>query len=114
MVPEKLQGHGRVGMSAALVAALKRKEPTAFEQLLAPCWAMLYRVALCLMGQEEEAEDVLLQTRLTGHEKIDTFEERSALMLDVYPGVSSTRKNLTLQTVLCSMSITYDCPAAEL
>jgi len=57
---------------------------------------------------------VLLQTQLTGHEKIDTFEKRSALTLDVYPGVSSTRKNLTLHIVLYSMSITDDCPAAEL
>jgi len=66
-------------MSAALVAALKRQEPTAFEQLIAQHGAMLYRVALRLMGQQEEAEDVLLQTLLTVYEKIDTFDERSAL-----------------------------------
>ena len=53
---------------------------------------MLYRAALRLMGQQEEAEDVLLQTLLTVYEQIDIFEERSALTLDVYPGVSSTRK----------------------
>jgi DNA-directed RNA polymerase specialized sigma24 family protein len=58
----------------------------AFEQLIAQHGAMLYRVALRLMGQQEEAEDVLLQTLLTVYEKIDTFDER------YYAGIICERK----------------------
>jgi RNA polymerase sigma-70 factor (ECF subfamily) len=77
-------------MSSELVAALKRKEPRAFEQLIAQHGAMLYRVALRLMGQQEEAEDVLQQTLLTVYEKIDTFDERSALTTWLYRIVVNT------------------------
>jgi len=77
-------------MPAALVAALKRKEPTAFEQLIAQHGAMLYRVALRLMGQQEEAEEVLQQTLLTVYEKIHTFDERSTLTTWLYRIVVNT------------------------
>jgi RNA polymerase sigma-70 factor (ECF subfamily) len=72
-------------MTAALVAALKRQSPTAFEQLIAEYGTMLYRVALRLMDQPEEAEEVLQETLLTVYEKIHTFDERSALTTWLYP-----------------------------
>lgn len=62
-------------MSADLVAALKRKDPTAFEQLLAQHGTMLYRVAVRLMGQREEAEEVMQETLLTVYE--NTFDGRA-------------------------------------
>lgn len=71
-------------MSANLVAALKRKDPMAFEQLLAKHGAMLYRVALRLMGKPEEAEEVLQETLLAVYEKIDTFDEQAALTTWLY------------------------------
>lgn len=77
-------------MPATLVEALKHKDPTAFEQLIAQHGAMLYRVALRLMGQQEEAEDVLQQTLLTVYEKIHTFDERAALTTWLYRIVVNT------------------------
>lgn len=71
-------------MPAELIAALKRREPTAFEQLLAQHSAMLYRVALRLMGEPQEAEEVLQETLLTVYEKIHTFDARSALSTWLY------------------------------
>ena len=71
-------------MTAALVAALKRRSPTAFEQLIAQHGPMLYRVALRLVDQPEEAEEVLQETLLTVYEKIHTFDERSALTTWLY------------------------------
>ena len=77
-------------MGAELVAGLKRKEPTAFERLLAQYGARLYRVALRLMGQREEAEEVLQETLLTVDEKIHTFDERSAFTTWLYGIVVNT------------------------
>lgn len=71
-------------MPAALVAALKHKDPTAFAQLIAQHGAMVYRVALRLMGQQAEAEEVVQQTLLTVHEQSHTFDERTALTLWLY------------------------------
>lgn len=71
-------------MSGNLVAALKRKDPIAFEQLLAKHGAMLYRVALRLTGKPEEAEEVLQETLLAVYEKIDTFDEQAALTTWLY------------------------------
>jgi RNA polymerase sigma-70 factor (ECF subfamily) len=82
--------HRRAGMPAELVAALKRKEPTAFEQLIAQHGTMLYQVALRLMSQPEEAEDVLQETLLTVYQKIHTFDERSALTTWLYRIVVNT------------------------
>ncbi len=51
--------HGKAGMPEDLVEALKRKEPAAFEWLMARHGSLLHRVAWRLMGQQEEAEEVL-------------------------------------------------------
>jgi RNA polymerase sigma-70 factor (ECF subfamily) len=72
------------GMLAKLVDGLKRKEPAAFEQLIAQHGPMLYRVAIRLMGQREEAEDVLQETLLRVHEHIHTFDGRAALTTWLY------------------------------
>ncbi len=77
-------------MSADLVAALKQKDPLAFEQLLAQHGAMLYRVAVRLMGQREEAEEVVQETLLTVYEKIHTFSEKAALSTWLYRIVVNT------------------------
>jgi DNA-directed RNA polymerase specialized sigma24 family protein len=63
----------------ALVEALRRKEAAAFEQLIAQHGAMLYRVALRLMGQREEAEDILQEVLLRVHQHIHTLDGRAAL-----------------------------------
>jgi RNA polymerase sigma-70 factor, ECF subfamily len=73
-----------------LVEALKRKETAAFEQLIAQHGPMLYRVALRLMGQREEAEDVLQETLLKVHQHIHTFDGRAALTTWLYRIVVNT------------------------
>lgn len=81
-------------MEADLVAGLKRKEATAFEQLIAQHGATLYRVAVHLMGQPEEGEEVLQETLLTVAEKIHTFDERASLTTWLYGivvGIALTR-----------------------
>lgn len=83
-------GSWGVGMSADLVAALKQKDPKAFEQLLAKHGAMLYRVAMRFMGWREEAEEVVQETLLTVYEKIHTFDEQAALSTWLYRIVVNT------------------------
>src|SRR2546429_9616947 len=76
--------------SATLVTALKRQDSAAFAQLLAQHGAMLYRVALRLLGQPEEAEEVGQQTLVTVYTKIATFDERAALPSWLYRIVVNT------------------------
>jgi len=76
--------------SATLVTALKRHDATAFAQLLAQHGALLYRVALRLLGQPEEAEEVVQQTLVTVYTKIATFDERAALTTWLYRIVVNT------------------------
>jgi RNA polymerase sigma-70 factor (ECF subfamily) len=71
-------------MPAELVEALKRKEATAFERLIAQHGTMLYRVALRLMGQRDEAEEVLQEALLKVHQNIHTFDGRAALTTWLY------------------------------
>ncbi len=73
-----------------LVKALKRRDPRAFEQLLARHGAMLYRVAVRLARRPEEAEEVVQETLLTVYEKIDTFDEKAALTTWLYRIVVNT------------------------
>lgn len=77
-------------MATELVASLKRKDPAAFEQLIAQHGTMLYRVALRFMSQPEEAEEVLQETLLTVYQKVHTFDERAALTTWLYRIVMNT------------------------
>jgi RNA polymerase sigma-70 factor (ECF subfamily) len=71
-------------MPEELVEALKRREPAAFERLIAQHGTMLFRVALRLVGQRQEAEEVLQEALLKVYEKIDTFDQRAALTSWLY------------------------------
>jgi RNA polymerase sigma-70 factor, ECF subfamily len=71
-------------MSEELVAALKQKMPTAFEQLVAQHGSLLYRVAWGLLGQREEAEEVVQETLLKVYAKIHTFDGGAALTTWLY------------------------------
>jgi RNA polymerase sigma-70 factor (ECF subfamily) len=73
-----------------LVEALQRKEADAFEQLIARHGGVLYRVALRLMGQREEAEDIPQETLLKVHQSIHTFDGRAALTTWLYRIVVNT------------------------
>jgi RNA polymerase sigma-70 factor (ECF subfamily) len=71
-------------MSEELVAALKQRAPTAFEQLVARHGSLLYRVAWRLMGQREEAEEVVQETLLQVYAKIHSFDGGAALTTWLY------------------------------
>ncbi|MGH8063903.1 MAG: RNA polymerase sigma factor [Candidatus Entotheonellia bacterium] len=77
-------------MPEELVEALKRREPAAFERLIAQHGTMLYRVALRFMGQRQDAEEVVQEALLNVYEKIDTFDQRAALPSWLYRIVVNT------------------------
>lgn len=62
-----------------LLQALWAGEPAAFRRLVELHSANVYNVALKLLGDEQEAEDVLQETFLSAFQAIDRFEGRSLL-----------------------------------
>jgi RNA polymerase sigma-70 factor, ECF subfamily len=77
-------------MPEELVKALRRREPAAFERLIAQHGTMLFRVALRFVGQRQDAEEVLQEALLQVYEKIDTFDQRAALTSWLYRIVVNT------------------------
>jgi RNA polymerase sigma-70 factor (ECF subfamily) len=64
---------------AALIAQLKAGDKTACAECIEVHSPLVYRLALRLMGNEAEAEDVLQETFLNAFRGIDSFEGRSGL-----------------------------------
>jgi RNA polymerase sigma-70 factor (ECF subfamily) len=73
----------------ALLAALRRREPTAAEQLVARYGDLAYRVALRITGNAEDAEEVAQDAILSVVRKIDTFRGESAFRSWFYRVVSN-------------------------
>jgi len=69
---------------AELLEALSAGDPAAYRQLVELNSANVYSVALKLLGDEQEAEDVLQETFLSAFEAIDRFEGRSKLSTWLY------------------------------
>jgi RNA polymerase sigma-70 factor (ECF subfamily) len=69
---------------AELLSALKRGESAAFRRLVDANSAKVYSVALNLLGDEQEAEDVLQETFLNAFRAIDGFEGRSKISTWLY------------------------------
>jgi RNA polymerase sigma-70 factor (ECF subfamily) len=67
-----------------LLQGLWAGEPAAFRRLVELNSANVYNVALKLLGDEEEAEDVLQETFLSAFQAIDRFEGRSSLSTWLY------------------------------
>jgi RNA polymerase sigma-70 factor (ECF subfamily) len=67
-----------------LLQALWAGEPAAFRRLVELNSANVYNVALKLLGDEQEAEDVLQETFLSAFQAIDRFEGRSSLSTWLY------------------------------
>jgi RNA polymerase sigma-70 factor (ECF subfamily) len=69
---------------ADLLVHLRAGEPAAYRQLVELNSANVYNVALKLVGDEQEAEDVLQETFLNAFRAIDRFEGRSQLSTWLY------------------------------
>lgn len=69
---------------AELVARLQAGDQAAYAQLVQEHAGNIYRLALRMMGNEADAEDVLQETFLSAFKSIDRFEERSSLNTWLY------------------------------
>jgi RNA polymerase sigma-70 factor (ECF subfamily) len=67
-----------------LMARLKAGDQAAYAQLVEENASAIYRLALRLMGNEADAEDVLQETFLSAFKSIDRFEGRSSLSTWLY------------------------------
>lgn len=75
------------GISASdseLLAGLRRGDPAAYRLLVDLNSASVYNVALKLLGDEQEAEDVLQETFMSAFEAVAGFEGRSKLSTWLY------------------------------
>lgn len=61
------------------LAALRRRDPAAFAALFDEYADRIYRLALGLLGDEQEADAVVQDTFLRLFERLDQFEGRSSL-----------------------------------
>src|SRR5262245_64128719 len=73
-----LSGGARVDRDAALVEGLRRGDPAAPEQLLDTYGDRVYRLAIRITGNEQDAEEVVQDALWTAARKIDTFKGESA------------------------------------
>lgn len=64
---------------AGLVAGLKRRDPEAFEAFFEEHADRVYRLALGMLGNESDAEEVTQMTFISAMEAIDRFEPRAKL-----------------------------------
>jgi RNA polymerase sigma-70 factor (ECF subfamily) len=69
---------------AELLAGLQAGDSAAYRKLVELNSANVYHVALKLLGDEQEAEDVLQETFLNAFRSIDRFEGRSKLSTWLY------------------------------
>jgi RNA polymerase sigma-70 factor (ECF subfamily) len=69
---------------AALVERLRRQEPGAAEELIATYGDRVYRLAIRITGNEQDAEEVVQDALWTAARKIDTFKGESAFGSWVY------------------------------
>ncbi|MGQ9850556.1 MAG: RNA polymerase sigma factor [Aggregatilineaceae bacterium] len=69
---------------ADLVARLQAGDQAAYAQLVEEHAGKIYRLALRLMGNQADAEDVLQETFLSAFKSIDRFEARSSLSTWLY------------------------------
>jgi len=68
----------------ALVERLQAGDQVAYAELVEQHAGQIYRLALRLMGNEADAEDVLQETFLSAFKAIDRFEGRSSLSTWLY------------------------------
>jgi RNA polymerase sigma-70 factor (ECF subfamily) len=69
---------GRVDPDAVLVERLRRHEPSAADALVATFGDRVYRLAIRITGNEQDAEEVVQDALWTAARKIDSFKGESA------------------------------------
>lgn len=62
-----------------LLAALRNRSPGAFQELFELYSDKMYRLAVSIVGDESDAEDVVQEGFIKFFEKIETFEGRSSI-----------------------------------
>jgi RNA polymerase sigma-70 factor (ECF subfamily) len=67
-----------------LIARLQAGDQTAYSELVEEHANKIYRLALRMVGNEADAEDVLQETFLSAFKSIDQFEARSSLSTWLY------------------------------
>src|SRR6202022_2468848 len=77
-------GAPRVDRDAALLEGLRRGDPMASELLLDTYGDRVYRLAIRITGNEQDAEEVVQDALWTAARKIDTFKGESAFGSWVY------------------------------
>src|SRR6202022_4421717 len=77
-------GAPRVDRDAALLEGLRRGDPMASELLLDTYGDRVYRLAIRITGNEQDAEEVAQDALWTAARKIDTFKGESAFGSWVY------------------------------
>jgi RNA polymerase sigma-70 factor (ECF subfamily) len=79
-----LLGEAAFADEAELVEGLRAGNPAAYRRFVDSNSANVYNLALKLLGDEQEAEDVLQETFLSAFRAIDRFEGRSKLSTWLY------------------------------
>jgi RNA polymerase sigma-70 factor (ECF subfamily) len=83
-------GAPRVDRDAALVEGLRRGDPAASERLLDTYGDRVYRLAIRITGNEQDAEEVAQDALWTAARKIGTFKGESAFGSWVYRITANT------------------------
>ncbi|HKW92179.1 MAG TPA: sigma-70 family RNA polymerase sigma factor [Methylomirabilota bacterium] len=77
-------GPRKVDRDAELVERLRRQDPSATDDLVATYGDRVYRLAIRITGNEQDAEEVVQDALWTAARKIDTFKGESAFGSWVY------------------------------
>jgi RNA polymerase sigma-70 factor (ECF subfamily) len=77
-------GSGTRSPEVELLAELRAGDPAAYRRLVEANSVHVYNLALRLLGDEHEAEDVLQETFLSAFQAVDRFEGRSQLSTWLY------------------------------
>ena len=97
----------------ALVDALRRREPTAADQLVARYGDLAYRVALRITSNAEDAEEVVQDAILCVVRKIDSFRGESAFRSWFYRVVSNAAYGHRRPKVLIEIPLEEVLPAFD-
>jgi len=117
-------GSARIDRDSRLLDALRLREPTAAEELVATYGNRAYRLAMWITGKEQDAEEAVQDAFWSVIRKIDTFRGNSAFGSWIYRIVSNAayakvrRRQpaigaIAVDEVVMDWSSTIDDPAVQ-